>query len=815
MRGTHLSLDISVSDAAGQRNYGPGELPIAVGVPDNTGVRLQADPPGRPVAFVGFSAGRFFLQPAADRQAATLNNGPFTESIWLDGTQSLIARGCVVTFSIVAEHLSISVEPDSVDRTTVPPVVVAVPDPSIEAPVEQTISAAAYQSGADTSTKSGRRFPVVAAVLWTALAILASSAWFMFTARSVEVIISPVPETYSVGGALVFRFGPRYLMRPGSYQVTASLTGYEPLNAVVEVSQERAQSLQLTMERLGDKLFVDTPGVPDAEVRIDGEIIGTTPVADHRIRPGRHRVIVAADRYVPDSSDLDIEGGGNEVRFDIDLIPDWAVVTLGSQPAGASLFVDGNMVAQTPAQFDLRSGNHKLELRLPGYKTWRQQLVAEANKPVTLDEVTLRPSDGTLRVGSSPSGATVLVNGDFRGQTPMTIELDPGRSFKVQVSQAGYKTDERSIRLKSGETRSTNIELEVINGIIEMRVEPEGTILVVDGLERGVPPSRLELIAIPHRLEFRKEGYVSQIMTVSPTAGIPQKIRVRLLTEEEAAIAAIPPRITTSQGAELVLVRAGKFTMGTARGAAGRRANEGAREVQLTKPYYIGVKEVTNKEFTEFKRSHKSGTAIGYGLNSDDYPVVRVSWQDAAAYCNWLSQKQSLPPAYRTEEARLVSIWPPTQGYRLPTEAEWVWAMRYSGRPGKPSRYSWGDTMPPPAGAENVADQSARAGLREVLKSYNDDYPITAPVGTFSPSPLGIYDSGGNAAEWMADLYRAYTGLEEGVDIDPIGAEDGRYYVIRGPSWSHSSITELRLAYRDSGDELRPDVGFRIARSVN
>ncbi|MGI9264109.1 MAG: PEGA domain-containing protein [Gammaproteobacteria bacterium] len=808
-----MSLDILVSDAAGERHFGQGDLPIPVGVPDNSGVQLQGDPPGRPVAFLGISGGRYFLQPGPDRQVATLNNGPFNESVWLDGTQSIVARGCTVTFGIAGQRLSVAVAPE--DRSTVPPLVIEAPDVTADAPAEQTIAATAYKSAADSGRTSGRRFPVVAAVLWGALAILASAAWFMFTARSVEVIISPVPETYSVEGALVFRFGPRYLMRPGEYRVTAALEGYEPLDAAVEVGDEKAQSLQLSMERLGDRLFVETPNVPGAEVRIDDESIGVTPLADQRIRPGRHRMTVQADRYVQDSRDLDVEGGGNELRISVDLVPDWAVVTLDSEPAGASLFVDGEMVAQTPAQIDLRSGSHEMELRLDGFKTWRQQIIAEPNTPQTLDPVTLRPADGTLRVRSNPTGATILVNGDFRGRTPKTIELDPGRSFRVQVSQAGHETEEISVRLKSGETRNASLELKVVTGIIDMKVEPQGTVLVVDGQERGIAPSRLEIIAIPHQLEFRKEGYVSQVMTVSPTAGIPQKIQVRLLTEEEAAIAAIPPRITTSQGAELVLVRAGQFTMGTVRGDPGRQSNEGAREVKLTKPFYIGVREVTNKQFREFKKSHKSGTAIGYGLDADDYPVVRVSWQDAAAYCNWLSQKQSLPPAYRTEDGRLVSIWPPTAGYRLPTEAEWVWSMRYSGRPGKPSRYSWGDMMPPPPGAANLGDQSARAGLREVLTSYNDDYPITAPVGSFSPSPLGIYDRGGNVAEWMADLYRAYTGLEEGVDVDPIGAVDGRYYVIRGPSWRHSSITEMRLAYRDSGDELRPDVGFRIAKSVN
>ncbi len=655
---------------------------------------------------------------------------------------------------------------------------------------------------------------MVAIVLWSALAILATSAWFMFTARSVEVIISPTPEAYSVEGALVFRFGPRYLMRPGEYGVTATLEGYEPLDATVEVTTDKAQSLQLTMERLGDRLYVETPDVSGAEVAVDGDVIGVTPLENQRIRPGRRRVVVAADRYVPDSRDLDVEGGGNEVRISVTLVPDWADVTLNSEPPGADVVVDGEVVAQTPAQFELRSGSHDLELQLAGYKSWRQQVTAEPDTPMALEDVALRPADGSLRLTSDPSGATVLVNGQFRGKTPLTVDLEPGKGFRVEVSQAGYQSSERTIRLKSGEKRHAAIDLEMITGVVNLQVQPEGTTLLVDGQERGIAPSQLELIAIPHRLEFRKEGYVTQATTVAPTAGIPQKIQIRLLTEEEAALAKIPPRIATAQGAELVLVRSGSFTMGTERGDSGRRANEGLRQVKLTNPFYIGVREVTNREFKEFKRSHRSGTAIGYGLDMDDYPVVRVSWQDAAAYCNWLSQKESLPPAYKTEDARLVSIWPPTRGYRLPTEAEWVWSMRYSGQPGKPQRYSWGNSMPPPPGSGNFGDQSARAGIREVLSSYNDDYPITAPVGSFSPSPLGIFDGGGNAAEWTADLYRAYTGLDEGVDVDPIGATEGRYYVIRGTSWRHSSITELRLAYRDFGDELRPDVGFRIARSV-
>jgi formylglycine-generating enzyme required for sulfatase activity len=122
--------------------------------------------------------------------------------------------------------------------------------------------------------------------------------------------------------------------------------------------------------------------------------------------------------------------------------------------------------------------------------------------------------------------------------------------------------------------------------------------------------------------------------------------------------------------------------------------------------------------------------------------------------------------------------------------------------------------MPPPPGAGNFGDESARAGLRDVITAYRDDYPVTSPVGRFARSPLGLYDGGGNVAEWMLDLYRTYTGADSTLTTDPIGAEEGRYYVIRGSSFRHSSISELRWAYRDFGDEPRPDLGFRLARSI-
>jgi formylglycine-generating enzyme required for sulfatase activity len=186
-----------------------------------------------------------------------------------------------------------------------------------------------------------------------------------------------------------------------------------------------------------------------------------------------------------------------------------------------------------------------------------------------------------------------------------------------------------------------------------------------------------------------------------------------------------------------------------------------------------------------------------------------VSWQDAAAYCNWLSEQEGLAPAYVSQGGRLVPAVPATVGYRLPTEAEWEWVARASG--GTLRKYPWGDSLPIPPGAGNFADRRAQPLVPQVLVDYDDGYAVTAPVGSFAGNSSGFYDLGGNVAEWTHDLYTVQPPTNA-VAVDPAAGGAGTLRVIRGSSWQHAAVTELRLAYRDFGDGKRNDLGFRIAR---
>jgi formylglycine-generating enzyme required for sulfatase activity len=228
----------------------------------------------------------------------------------------------------------------------------------------------------------------------------------------------------------------------------------------------------------------------------------------------------------------------------------------------------------------------------------------------------------------------------------------------------------------------------------------------------------------------------------------------------------------------------------------------------------LGTREVTNAEFREFRPDHDSGDFEGRSLNGDDQPVVNVSWEDAAGYLNWLSIKDGLQPVYEEGPTGLAPVRPLRNGYRLPTDAEWEWAARFAGRD-RGLMYPWGDTLPPPDRSGNYADVSAAQVLStRTLVTYDDGHAVSAPVGSYDPTPHGIYDLGGNVAEWVQDFYSPDV-LEATQRVDdPLGPEIGQLHVVRGASWRTSLAVDLRLAARGSGVEGREDLGFRIARNL-
>ena len=345
-------------------------------------------------------------------------------------------------------------------------------------------------------------------------------------------------------------------------------------------------------------------------------------------------------------------------------------------------------------------------------------------------------------------------------------------------------------------------------GIVHLRGAPRGATLWVDGRSRGPVPEQLTLLAVPHRIEIRKEEFTPVIHRVTPKPGFPIELQAGL---KRTNATEVPGVIKAANGYRLKRIAPARFQMGASRREQGRRANETLRVVLLTRPFFMGLKEVSNREFRDFDPAHDSGIFKGSPLDQDDQPVVQVTWEQAARFCNWLSRREGLTPVYDETRGKLRAQGPIGNGYRMPTEAEWEFCARY-GTAARAWKYPWGNAFPPPAKSVNIADASAARLLTLVVEKYDDTFPAAAPVGSFAPNPEGLFDLGGNVSEWCHDFYSIYPVQPDQVATDPSGPQEGQHHVIRGSSWQDASIGTLRAAYRDYQDEARPDLGFRICR---
>jgi formylglycine-generating enzyme required for sulfatase activity len=277
-------------------------------------------------------------------------------------------------------------------------------------------------------------------------------------------------------------------------------------------------------------------------------------------------------------------------------------------------------------------------------------------------------------------------------------------------------------------------------------------------------------------------------------------------------------------GPEMVVVPAGSFMMGSPDNEQDRMSNEGPQHrVTFDRGFAISRTEVTVDQFRTFVSdtgyrtdAEIEGESRVYDLESgrmdeaddidwsDDYagepaadslPVIHVSWRDAEAFVNWLSEQTG-------------------RNYRLPTEAEFEYALRG----GTQTPYWWGEGSPPDDDIENVTGDSdvSPTGARwnVAFPRYGDGFWGPAPVGSLQPNPFGLYDMGGNVMEWVADCWHeSYVRAPDDGSawINP-GCERR---VIRGGSWSSTpamSRSAFRISSAFSSTDMR--VGFRVARDL-
>ena len=666
-----------------------------------------------------------------------------------------------------------------------------------------------------TGAGSKRSLPISSGML--SLIVLAGVGiiimMYLFVARAVVFQTVP-PETQISVSGLSFNIGDNYLLLSGDYDITATADGYYPLIESITVGDAASQDVGVQLLPLPGNLAVISD-LEDIQVTIDDQPAGTVPGTIKAISPGVRKMVFSKYRYFPLQQEIAIEGRDRTQSVDISLRPAWGAMQLTSEPTAAQVYIDDRLVGQTPLSTEVLETGSRLKLVLAGYKTYQQEILVKAGTSVTHPPIKLIVADGLLQLSSTPSGASITVNNEFVGSTPMTLAMAPFKQHRLAFFLEGYLKTTTAATLKPEKTAVLAVDLVPNIGSIALTISPKGARVLVDNHYQGDGDRTLSLTAKPHRLSIEKSGYQTKSLSVTPRPGHEQALSIKLLTLQEAYWASRPPAIQSSVGSPLVLFRPRQsFTMGAPRRQPGRRANEVERRVSLDRPFYLGTREISNAEYRSWKSSHSSSALQGQTLDRDRQPVAGLTWEDAALYCNWLSRREGLPLFYRMENGVVNGFNWDAHGYRLPTEAEWAWAARVD-IDGSSQTLPWVNGLYPPTDVvDNYADRSASRLIPFTIASYNDLTPASAVVGSFKPNGKGLYNMSGNVSEWVNDFYDVRPNRGE-PSADPTGPITGAAHVIRGASWALGSRTELRLSYREAGTDKRLDVGFRIARYVD
>ena len=639
-------------------------------------------------------------------------------------------------------------------------------------------------------------------LLVTLSAVALFLAVFVFLLKTTVVDVKPVDAgqtaQVSVSTGVAFYVGNTVFSLSRYPAITVSADGFEVARRVISLEEEGNLIAIEMVEK--PAIFKLTIGNIEELVkwRVNGEDFPTGTEFEHSFLAGKYQIEANHPFWLPSVQTYDVKRG-EVVETVLNLQPIQGTLNLDVEPEGATLTLDGKSYQAFPVTVNVAGGDYQVSVSKSGYQTIEETLRVTNDNTEVKRGYRLLKTPATLQVELSPKGGELTLNGR---EIPAfkAVTVSPGQKYFLNYRKEGYGQFETEFRLKPGETRREKISLKLQIGEVQLTSVPTADVMI-GGKPYGKTPLTLRLPAYQQGVKFVRDGYEPELRQVTPTPSRTKKVHVSLKTEKEAKLARAKPTYKNAAGQVMKLFKPDNIRLGAPRDQRGQRANEFLRDVVLKRHFYVSETEVTVQQYSAFKPQQ----------GNPNLPVTNVRWEDAAAFCNWLSIKEGFGPVYRLEKGKYRGFNASADGYRLPTEAEWEWLARKAGR-ARQTVFHWGDYAVVPKDAGNVADESARGKARFYIPNYTDRYADLAPVKSYPAESSGLYDLFGNVSEWVHDYYSLVPPRKGETWTDPMGDTSGYQHMTKGSNYLSGNLTEIRPAYRGPTEEPAKTIGFRVAR---
>jgi hypothetical protein len=329
---------------------------------------------------------------------------------------------------------------------------------------------------------------------------------------------------------------------PGRHLIEIKKDGFETFSSWVDAKENEKVSLTPVLKEIAKlktgTLVVDAD-VPDAEVLLDGNrVAGTTPVFITDVIEGLHVVEVRKEPAVPWKQTVQVLAGTQaKVRAELKATigGQGGVIRVLSNVAGAKVFLDGTEMGAVPIDIkDVKTGEHVLEVKAPGYQLREERITVNAGQSTIL-KLDLNPEagkgdTGTLKVVSPVPDADVYIDGAAIGKVPQEKAVARGEHFVV-VKLAGFKTFEQKVRIEPGQTLTVSAELKAV-GRVRIISDPPGAEVLINGLPQGVTPLELLEVEVGTTIvRVSRSGYQTWEQTLNLEGGKTETLSANLSLE--------------------------------------------------------------------------------------------------------------------------------------------------------------------------------------------------------------------------------------------------------------------------------------------
>jgi len=590
----------------------------------------------------------------------------------------------------------------------------------------------------------------------------------------------------------------------GSHNLRVEKAGYGSTVQEIVVTPEKTL-FKIDLEKVSLSPITIKSNPSNGKVYINNELKGTTEVGIF-LYSGSYELRVELPDYLPIIETIQVSPTTDKTKnvFSYNLVRNKGILELSVTPSNAIVSLNSEQ-SNISGSVELNPGIYDLEVKASQYDTYKEKI--EIKRGETLKKsVNLTKNTGVLALNVQPSIAVVNINKEKKSGN--RFELIPG-VYEIEIASETFYSEIFTVTIEKGKTIERTVTLKQKTGVLQFTIKPLEAKVILK--QNGVEKYSWEGINI---IENIPEGVYDLTAKASGYKIFTDKITIK---ENQSTIEDIQMVMGSDTPEGMVLVEGGTFTMGSNNGS-----DEDPPHKVTVGSYYIGKTELTLGLFEKFIKStnyqtdadkdgwsyiwtgsvsqKKSGVNWRCDTKGDlrnnserNHPVIHVSWYDAVSYCNWLSEKEGLQKAYIGTGNNIKCDFN-SNGYRLPTEAEWEFAA-IGGNQSEGYKYSGSSDI------DVVAWYRSNSGSK------------THAVGTKQPNELGIYDMSGNVWEWCWDWYGDYG---SGNQNDPKGANSGSVRVVRGGAYlGFPGICRVtcRIDFRGSPDNSASTEGFRLVRT--